>query len=180
VNGWHVALLRGINVGTAKRLAMADLRRIVTSLGFGDVATLLNSGNVVFTASPATGRTAAARIERAIEQECGFTSRVTVLTAAEWSDIVRDNPLLSVGDHPSRLMVSVLADAADMGRLDALQATSWAPEALAFGTRVIYSWYPNGIAHSPLGAAIAKRLGDAVTTRNWGTTLKLHALMAAD
>ena len=51
----HVALLRGINVGTAKRIAMADLRGVMTGLGYSDVRTLLNSGNVVFTAPPRSG-----------------------------------------------------------------------------------------------------------------------------
>ena len=67
--GRHVALLRGINVGTAKRVAMADLRALVEGLGYGDVSTLLNSGNVVFTVPAKAAKTSpATRIEQALEK----------------------------------------------------------------------------------------------------------------
>ena len=78
----HVALLRGINVGTAKRVAMADLRGVLTGLGYDDVRTLLNSGNVVFSAPPRSGDPSK-RIEKEIEKKLGVSSRVTVLTAAD-------------------------------------------------------------------------------------------------
>ena len=65
----HVALLRGINVGRAKRVAMAELRALIEGLGYGDVRTLLNSGNVVFSASAATAGNAASRIEEALAKK---------------------------------------------------------------------------------------------------------------
>lgn len=79
----HVALLRGINVGKAKRIAMADLRAVVTALGATDVQTLLNSGNVVFTARRAIASTT---LQTAIRAGTGVDARTTVLTAAELSD----------------------------------------------------------------------------------------------
>jgi uncharacterized protein (DUF1697 family) len=104
----HVALLRGINVGTAKRVAMEDLRALMAGLGYGSVRTLLNSGNIVFTAN-GRGGNPAPRIEREIESRLGVASRVTVLTAAELDVAVRGNTLVKVATHPSRLMVVVLA-----------------------------------------------------------------------
>jgi uncharacterized protein (DUF1697 family) len=176
MTGRHVALLRGINVGRAKRIAMADLRALVGRLGYLDVRTLLNSGNVVFTVPRGSRGDIGARIERAIADKIGVSSRVTVLTAEELAVVVNDNPLLEIADNPSRLLVSVLADPADKALLKPLTRQAWTPEALALGTRVSYLWCPRGILESPLATAIAKLLGDGVTSRNWATIAKLHVL----
>jgi hypothetical protein len=115
----HVALLRGINVGTAKRVAMEDLRALMGGLGYGDVRTLLNSGNVVFSANGRSGDPSR-RIGVEIEKKLGVKSRVTVLTAAELDVAVRGNSLLKVATHPSRLLVGVLASRDDRARLEPL------------------------------------------------------------
>src|SRR5262245_12943081 len=112
-----VALIRGINVGTAKRVAMADLRKLVAKLGFTDVRTLLNSGNVVFTSSKADSGKAAARIEKALEEKTGVSARVLVVAAADVAAAVKENPLLKNADNPSRLLVAFLADPADIAKL---------------------------------------------------------------
>lgn len=172
----RIALLRGINVGRAKRVAMADLRALVEDLGYGDVRTLLNSGNVVFTVSDAAPGDAAARIEEALVTWLGIAARVTVLTAAELAAVVADNPLLEVADDPSRLLVAVLAHPADQSRLEPLMERDWGPEILAIGARVAYLWCPDWVLASRLLEAVGRVLGDAVTTRNWATVTKLHAL----
>ena len=171
----RVALLRGINVGRAKRVAMADLRALLEGLGYGDVRTLLNSGNVVFTSRAAPGA-AAARIEKALTTGLGVSARVTVLTAADLADAVTENPLLEVADDQSRLLAAFLGNPADRAKLKPLLEQDWAPEALAVGTRVAYLWCADGILASRLLQAVGRALGDAVTTRNWATVLKLHAL----
>jgi uncharacterized protein (DUF1697 family) len=171
------ALIRGINVGRAKRVGMADLRALVEGLGYGDVRTLLNSGNVVFTAPRAAPAKAAVRIEEGLANEIGVPARVTVLTAAEIAGAVEGNPLLDVAGDPSRLMVAVLADPSVRRRLEPLAKQDWAPEALALGARVAYLWCPEGLLASPLAEAVGRALGDAVTTRNWATFTKLHALL---
>src|SRR5450432_3433502 len=83
----HVALLRGINVGKAKRVSMADLCALCKELGYGDVKTLLNSGNVVFSAPRADAK-AAARIQKEIASQIGVSCRVVVITAAELEEII--------------------------------------------------------------------------------------------
>lgn len=178
--GSHVALLRGINVGTAKRVGMADLRALVEGLGYREVRTLLNSGNVVFSAPKSAAGDPAARIEKAITAKFGFSSRVTVLTAAEFATVVRDNLLGKVADDPSRYQVAVLTNPSDRTKLLPLARKRWAPEAFAVGKRVAYLWCPDGSIDSPLAGAVNKLLGDATTTRNWGTMSKLHALITAD
>jgi uncharacterized protein (DUF1697 family) len=172
----HVALLRGINVGRAKRIAMADLRALVEGLGYGDVRTLLNSGNVVFTVPTAAKGDAASRIEKAIEAQLGVSSRVTVITAAELAAIVDENPLLEIADNPSRLLIAVLNDKLDRTRLEPLLKQDWAPDALAVGQRVAYMWCAGGLLESRLADTVGRMLRDAATTRNWATILKLHAL----
>jgi uncharacterized protein (DUF1697 family) len=176
VTGRHVALIRGINVGRAKRVAMADLRALVESLGYRDVRTLLNSGNVVFSVPDTARDEAAPRIEEALSSRLGVSARVMVLTAAELGTAVAENPLLEVAKDPSRLLVAVLGSPADRTRLESLAQQDWSPEVLAFGTRVAYLWCAEGILASRLLTAVGRVLGDAVTTRNWTTMLKLKAL----
>jgi uncharacterized protein (DUF1697 family) len=170
----QVALIRGINVGKAKRVAMADLRAAMEALGYADVKTLLNSGNVVFTAGVAPAK-AAASIEKILKDEIGVPARVTVVTAEEIATAVAENPLLDVADNPSRLFVAVLTTPADLSKLKPLTKETWDPEVLALGTRVAFLWCPHGPIDSPLSQALARALGDGVTSRNWATILKIHA-----
>lgn len=172
----RVALLRGINVGRAKRVAMADLRALVESLGYDDVRTLLNSGNVVFTVPKAARGDVGSRIEKAIQSRLGVTARVMVLTAAEVAAAVVECPLADVADNPSRLQVMVLADASARTQLEPLLKQRWAPEALALGARVAYLWCPRGVIDSRLMAVVSRTLRDAGTARNMATMTKIHAL----
>jgi uncharacterized protein (DUF1697 family) len=171
-----IALIRGINVGKAKRIAMADLRALFEGLGYSDVRTLLNSGNVVFTAARETQAKAAARIENALTTEIGVPARVTVITAKELATAITENPLLNVAKDHSRLLVAVLSNPADRTKLEPLKKQDWAPEALAIGTRVAYLWCADGILASRLAAGVGRILGDGMTARNWATVQKLHAL----
>ena len=172
----QVALLRGINVGRAKRVAMADLRALVEGLGYEDVRTLLNSGNVIFAVPGRKRGDPAARIEKAIASRLGVSDRVTVLTAAEIDAAVRDNPLTEVADNPSRLLVMVLADPAARTQLEPLLEQPWKPEAIALGRRVAYLWCPQGVIDSQLMVAVSRAIGDAGTARNMATMMKIQAL----
>jgi uncharacterized protein (DUF1697 family) len=178
VTGRKVALFRGINVGRAKRVAMADLRELFADLGYRDVRTLLNSGNVVFTDPGSTGGDAAARIEAAMAPRLGFSARVTVLTAAELATVIGEDPQTGVASDPTRHLVFVLRDPADRARLAPLTAEDWSPEALAVGARAAYLWCPEGILESRAVEALNRALGDGVTSRNWATMIKLAALVA--
>jgi uncharacterized protein (DUF1697 family) len=175
--GTHIALIRGINVGRAKRVAMADLRTLVQELGYGDVRTLLNSGNVVFTAGAAKGDPAA-RIETALASTLGVSASVVVLTAAQLGAAVNDNPLGEIATDPSRLLVAFCRSSAQLKSLTPLKKEKWGAEVLAVGSQAAYLWCAGGIIESRLALAIGRILGDAVTTRNWSTVLKLRALAA--
>lgn len=173
----HVALIRGINVGRAKRVAMGDLRELVEKLGYTDVRTLLNSGNVVFTVPSADRRNPAPRIEKGMAERLGVPARVTVLTADELAAVVDENPLGKVANDPTRLLVTVLTDPASRKGLLPLTREKWAPEAFALGKRAAYVWCPKSMLESPLFAAVTKHVGDGATTRNWATVTKLQALV---
>src|SRR5262245_1419563 len=98
----HVALLRGVNnAGPGTRLAMADLRALFEGLGFRDVRTLLNSGNVVFSAPAKIRGELRGHIERTLRSKLGLTASVVVLTAAEVATIVREHPVAEVASNPS-------------------------------------------------------------------------------
>jgi len=171
-----IVLIRGINVGRANRVAMADLRALVEALGYAHVRTLLNSGNVVLDAEDTSAHKAAGRIEQALAVQLGVSARVTALTAAELDDVVAGNSLLGAADNPSRLMIAFFCGPADRAQLELLLQEDWHPEALALGARVAYMWCPDGVRASRLIKTVDRLLGDAVTTRNWATVRKLQAL----
>ena len=175
----YVALLRGINVGRAKRVAMSDLRTVVGGLGYTDVRTLLNSGNVVLTGRKRPPRAIGADIQKAVAEYVGVSARVIVLTAAELAEVVADNTLLHVAREPTRLMVAFLADPADRSKLEPLAGRDWGTEVMALGRRAAYLWCPDGILASRLLEAVGRILGDAVTMRNWATVTKLSALVSS-
>jgi uncharacterized protein (DUF1697 family) len=172
-----VALLRGINVGKAKRVAMADLRALVEGLGYRDARTLLNSGNVVF-GVPSTARgDAAKRIEEALAAKLGVSAKVLVVSAEELAAAVAAHPFEAVATDPSKYLVTFVSDPASMAKLAPLAARDWSPDAMHLGERVVYTWSANGVLQSEVITAMSKALRDGATSRNWATVLKLHAML---
>ena len=173
----RVALLRGINVGKAKRVAMADLRRLFEDLGYEDVRTVLNSGNVIFTVRRKSAGDLAGKIEKAIVDRLGLSSRVVVLEAGEVAEAVTGNPLAAVAKEPSWLLLVALRDAAAAASLKPLLAERWAPEAVALRRRIAYLWCANGIAESRLWSEVNRVTGDSGTARNLATMTKVLSLL---
>ena len=172
----HVALFRGINVGTAKRVAMADLRKIVAGLGYTNVRTLLNSGNVVFDSAGRMSRSAPAAIGGALAKTTGINSEVIIITAANLDIVVRENPLGSVVTNPSRCLAAFPTNVKDLKKAAELVKSDWGSDRLALGTRAAYIWCADGILASELAMAFNQMMGAAVTARNWATVVKLHAM----
>jgi uncharacterized protein (DUF1697 family) len=165
-----IALWRGINVGKAKRLAMADLKALLTELGATQVSTLLNSGNAVFDTKK---KLTADKIRSAVAEQLGVDAAVILKTADEWAAIAARQPIPEA-DDPSRLLVAVTASA------DALQAaadiTSQGDERFVVTEHAAYLWCAHGILESKAAVQLLKKLGDGGTTRNWATVEKLNAL----
>ena len=175
-----VALLRGINVGRARRVAMADLRRLLDELGYADVRTLLNSGNAVFDARSRPRGGHAPRIRRALAQSLGVDTHVIVKSAVEFATAVDYNPLRKLATDPARFLLMFTHEAAELGRLQSLAGRAWAPESLAIGEHAAYLWCPGGILDSRLLQAANRELGELATNRNWATVLKLKALLGCE
>jgi uncharacterized protein (DUF1697 family) len=171
----QVALLRGVNVG-AKKVAMAKLRELFAELGFEDVKTYVNSGNVVFSGSRASGQ----EIEDAIAAEYGFDVPVVLRTRDELAEVVAGNPLGGRATNLSRYLVLFSGG----GPIDAARAegvTVGKGEAYEIVGREAYLWLPDGVHASPLAKGMSeKRLGVApLTGRNWRTVEKLLELCDA-
>jgi uncharacterized protein (DUF1697 family) len=168
----YVALLRGINVGTAKRIAMADLRACFEGLGFTSVRTLLQSGNVVFDADAAP---TAARLERSVAEATGVTAPVVVVSGDDLRAIAGANPLLAVVDDPSRALVAFVETIPDDTAAGRPADDALLPERIAYGDRAVYQWCPDGVSKSKLPPAYFARMG--ATARNLRTVDKLVAML---
>jgi uncharacterized protein (DUF1697 family) len=159
---------------------MADLRKLVGDLGYTEVRSVLNSGNLIFSGSPRPQDEVASQIEDTLVLKLGVAARVLVLDAGELAAIIAGNPLLGqAGDH-SRLLAFILSSPHSSPQvrqaLEALCGQDWQPGAAALGHRAAYVWCPSGILDSAAAAALGKQLGDTTTSRNWATLLKLHTL----
>jgi len=173
-----VALLQGINLAGKRRVGMADLRGLLGERGFEDVATLLQSGNVVATTALAPDK-AAQRMEEAIGERFGFAVPVIVRTLAELERIVEHDPLGDVATDPKRYVVSFFESEPPADRVQELLARDLGAERVAADGRELYVWSPDGVSRSQVFASAGK-LGPRVTTRNWATVTKLLALARAD
>lgn len=173
-----LALLRGINVGGHKPVAMADLRALLADLGFEEPRSLLQSGNLVFRGGSRRG----AALERYLEAEAGarlgLQADCFVRTVAEWQAIVARNPFPEAAERdPGHLVVMCVKAAPERGAVAALQAAIAGPELVRADGRQAYVVYPDGIGTSRLtNVVIEKRLGTRGTARNWNTVRKLEAL----
>jgi uncharacterized protein (DUF1697 family) len=172
----HILLLRGINIGARNRIAMPELRRVLTEAGFEDVRTYLQSGNVVLS-STAKPDVVARRCEQLIERTFGLDVDVIVRTKAELVRVVERNPLGEIATDPKRYQVSFLATKPKADVVKRLEAAARAPEQFVAVGREIYAWHPDTIARSKLWALLGGRqLGVTATSRNWSTVTKLLAV----
>lgn len=169
----YVALLRGINVGGHNKVAMADLRQLVESLGHTDVSTYINSGNVVFTTgTPELDQVGLGHaIEDALKTRLGVGVAVMVRASEEIAEALRENPFPDAA--PNRLLILFLSEApAHEAIVRAEQVESGADEFRVIGATV-YLHCPDGVGRSKLGAVLGDRLAVPATARNLTTVRKL-------
>jgi uncharacterized protein (DUF1697 family) len=171
-----VALLRGVNVGKAKRVSMAELRALLSGLGYTGVATLLNSGNAVFHAARGTPAKHAVAIAAAISTQLKVEVPVIVKSANELAAIISENPIKAGAEEYPRFLVAFVQDTSALSGLAAIEALVVPPEQFAVGNNAAYLLFARGILKSKAGEALLSKVGKSVTTRNWATVLKLHAL----
>ena len=173
----HVALLRGINLGGKNRLPMKDLAAMFEGAGCRSVGTYIQSGNVVFEASPALARRIPTLVEKAILERFGYRIPIVTRTGGELRKVVRGNPFLRRGADAGTLHVAFLAGAPAAGKVKALDPNRSPPDAFAVRGREIYLHCPNGFARTKLtNAYFDSKLGTTSTVRNWKTVEALLEL----
>ncbi|MGH7531730.1 MAG: DUF1697 domain-containing protein [Gemmatimonadales bacterium] len=172
-------MLRAVNLPRSGKVAMTDLRRALGALGFADVVTLLQSGNVVFRGGRGTTAALEGRLEAGAQARLVLTTEFFARTAAEWHDIVARNPFAAAAkDDPSHLVVLLLKHPTGPAQVKRLQAAITGPEQVRGSGSHVYMTYPAGIGTSKVtNAVIERHLGARVTGRNWNTVLKLDALV---
>jgi uncharacterized protein (DUF1697 family) len=171
----QIVLLRGINIGARRRVAMPALRERLTGAGLGDVRTYVQSGNVVLD-SDLSPEQLARLCERQIAEGFGFDVPVIVRTRDELGEVVERNPLGKVANDPKRYQVSFLSAELDPGSVATLEEYVGENERFVAIGRELYAWHPDGVARSKLWNKLAGQgLGADVTAtaRNWTTVTKL-------
>jgi uncharacterized protein (DUF1697 family) len=173
-------LLRGINLAGRNRVSMPELRKALAEVGYTDVATYVQSGNVVLTSRKAAKRVTA-DVEHLLAERFGLDVRVVVRTRDELAKIVKRNPLGNVATDPKRYQVTFLESRLPAATLHKLEAVATEGEQMKQVGRELYAWHPDGLARSKLGSMLAgKGLGVTATARNWRTVTQLLELADAD
>lgn len=174
-----VALLRAVNVGGTGKIAMADLRALGEGLGFAAVATILQSGNLVFSAE-GTAEALARSLGAAIEAAHGLRPDVAVRTARELDAAIGCNPFVAEAEaDPAHVLVGFSASVPSPEAGRQVAAVKVARERLVLAGRELYAWYPDGIGRSKVTSALLeKALGTPLTMRNWTTVRKIAAALS--
>jgi uncharacterized protein (DUF1697 family) len=166
-----IALLRGSNLGAKRRVPMADLRELVAELGYEDVRTVLQSGNVIFTGAKAKARET---LEAGLEDRYGFKVDVVLRTMEEVRAVVENEPFGDEASDLTRLFVVFLPSKPNAAALAALAEKDFAPDKFEAGARELYAWCPEGMQNSGLMRALGKPgLAETATVRNMSTVKKL-------
>ncbi|OII62276.1 hypothetical protein BJP40_03440 [Streptomyces sp. CC53] len=173
----YAALLRGVNVGGAKKVPMAELRTVLTGLGHQDVRTYLQSGNAVFSAGSDVGEAALAEdLEAALEQRFGFHADCLVRSGAYLQGVVDACPFPAADLEPRQLHVTYFSALVTPERFASVDQDTFLPEEFRLGERELYLYVPDGLGRSKLADTLARPAllkGLTATTRNWNTVVKL-------
>ncbi|WP_411576335.1 DUF1697 domain-containing protein [Streptomyces mutabilis] len=178
----YAALLRGINVGGAKKLPMADLRALLEELGHGAVRTHLQSGQAVFASGHGDEETLAAELAQAVEKRFGFPVDLIVRDHAYLRAVAEACPFPAAELEPKQLHVTYFSAPVDEERFASIDRPAFLPEEFRLGDRALYLYAPNGLGRSKLAEALARprvNKGLIATTRNWNTVTKLVELTGA-
>ena len=169
------AMLRAVNVG-GRQVKMAELREALAS-DFGEVRTLLASGNVVLDVSDADGLEA--RLDALFERRFGFVSEFLVRGAAELDAVIAANPFSDeTRDRPAKVTVTFHREPPDPALAERLAAEHDGPERTVLIGRELYTDFPDGIGRSLIDRTMRKlKWSGVATARNWNTVLKLRAML---
>jgi uncharacterized protein (DUF1697 family) len=174
-----ISILRGINVSGQKKVLMEDLKSIYTDLGFSEVTTYIQSGNVIFsTPGDRSAGELSDRIEKAIENKYHFQVPVIIRSAPEIKAVLASNPFLTEnGIDPDKLHVTFLGSEPQPSALSAIQTFDFPPDRFGIIGREVYLYCPGGYGNTKLSNSFFEsKLKVKATTRNWKTVGKLGEL----
>jgi uncharacterized protein (DUF1697 family) len=172
----YVALLRGINVGGSKKVAMADLRALLAAIGYAEIITYLHSGNAVFTARAQPAEVLARAIQDGIAACLGTEVKVVIRTAGQLAAVVAGNPLGIEPVNPSRFFVAFLSTAVSAAATDVPGARASGDDRVWVNGSEAFLWCPKGFSVLDHVSWIEKTFSVTATTRNWNTVTKLATL----
>src|SRR5271165_2943507 len=176
----YVALLRGVNVGRARRLPMEALRALFAEAGAKSVESLIQSGNVVFAATEASAPQILADVGACISREFGFAAPMLLRDATAWKTLIDGNPFLRDGADPDTLHALCLSETPSPAALARLDLSRSPGDEFEVRGRDIYLRLPSGVARTKLtNAWFDSKLRVTSTLRNWRTVMKLGELVAA-
>jgi len=174
----YISLLRAINLAGHNRMKMSELEAAMRSLGFDEVKTYLQSGNVIFRARGPSAKLSET-IEAKIERVFGFSVTVISRTAEEMGKAIQNNPFLEQnGVDPSHLHVTFL-ESAPTGAVEKLDRLRGEPDQFRHRGRELYLYCCQGYGRTKLSnQAIERALALRATTRNWRTVNQLYQMAA--
>ena len=172
-------MLRGINVSGQKKIKMADLKSLYHSMGFSNVETYIQSGNVIFDIGSESKIEIKSRIEKAIEEKYKFHVSVVIRTNHEIAEIIENNPFgpVDLVEDGTKVLVTFLSSKPANDKISGINKYVVIPEKLVVVEKEVYLYCPNGYGKSKLSNTfLEKKLSVGATTRNWKTVHKLHDL----
>ena len=175
----YISLLRGINVSGQKKIKMADLKALYESLGFKNVQTYIQSGNVIFKDQQENISDLISQIEQKIQNEYAYQVNLFVYKPADFQFITENNPFLESDPELDikQLFVTYFKEVPNEDDLQELAKYTTNGEEYILSRKYLYLRYPNGFGRSKLdNNTIERKLKLSATTRNWRTTLKLYEL----
>lgn len=177
----YVGLLRAVNVGGRNPVKMGELSALLSRMGFEEVQTLLQSGNVVFRCEERDPRGLERDLEGKMARDLRVHTDFFLRTAQEWRSVVAGNPFVQEAEtDPGRLQVLALKEAPPPEAWKSLDAAIQGRERARGAGRTAYIFYPDGTGRSRLTPAIIEKiLGTRGTSRNWNTVTKLSSLASS-
>jgi uncharacterized protein (DUF1697 family) len=178
----YISLIRGINVAGKKTIKMAALRESYLALGFKEVQTYVQSGNVVFTAAKATDRSLSEKIREKIFSDYGVEVSVMVRTPKEFESVIHNNPFLKKkGIDVLKLHVTFLSDPPQESVLSNMDRFKTGKDDFHLSGKVVYVYCQNGYGNTKISNnAFEKAFSVSATTRNWKTVNELHLLASQE
>lgn len=170
----YVALLRGINVGGHNKIKMEELREMFSTLGFENIKSYINSGNVIFDARKTKNEILVTKIEKAIQKSFSLSIKVVVRESAEIKDLATKNPFKDKMSADNNLFVAFLSDELPSDKQELLLSNNNEFEQFAIVNQDVFCLSKKGFRDGLIGKKyIDNKLKTSATVRNWRTVNKL-------